>query len=157
MVTFRTSLGPTYSGSSSTDTFVQGMVSSAPTKPAALLNSNGNIYSRGRTDYPAYAASQFASVKAAGAKGGEYAWTALAPCISLMEMISFGLLDGVTDDTTAIQNFINANWGCFILFFDAGTYRVTNTITIPTGSIVVGEIWTTVIGGFSLLGPRHLF
>ncbi|KAG8900468.1 hypothetical protein FRC00_012760 [Tulasnella sp. 408] len=55
--------------------------------------------------------------------------------------------DGVTDDTTAIQNFINKYWGCKILFFDAGTYYVTNTITIPTGSIVVGEVWTTVIVG----------
>lgn len=52
----------------------------------------------------------------------------------------------MTDDTTAVQNFINTYWGCKILFFDAGTYRVTNTITIPTGSIVVGEIWTTIIG-----------
>lgn len=63
-------------------------------------------------------------------------------------------VDGVTDDTTSIQNFINANWGCKILYFDAGTYKVTNTITIPTGSIVVGEIWTTIIGLFSpLLAP----
>ena len=64
----------------------------------------------------------------------------------LKDMSPQANLDGVTDDTTAIQNFINANWGCKILFFDAGTYMVTNTITIPTGSIVVGEVWTTVIG-----------
>ena len=55
-------------------------------------------------------------------------------------------IDGVTDDTTAIQNFINQYWGCKILYADAGTYRLTNTVTIPTGSIVVGEIWTTFIG-----------
>lgn len=115
--------GNVYSGTSSSYTFVHGLISNAPAKPSALLDSSGRIYSRGRTDYPGYAASQFASVRAAGAVG-----------------------DGVTDDTTAIQNFINANWGCKILFFDAGTYMVTNTITIPTGSIVVGEVWTTIIG-----------
>ncbi|KAG8922282.1 hypothetical protein FRC01_014240 [Tulasnella sp. 417] len=85
-----------------------------------------------RTDYPNYAGSQFASVKEAGAVG-----------------------DGVTDDTTAIQNFINKYWGCKILFFDAGTYYVTNTITIPTGSIVVGEVWTTVIGGGSNFSDQN--
>ncbi|KAG9030245.1 hypothetical protein FRB95_004181 [Tulasnella sp. JGI-2019a] len=117
--------GNVYSGVNQVPTYQQALVTSAPTKPAALLNSGtGNIYSRGRTDYPQYAASQFASVKAAGAKG-----------------------DGVTDDTAAIQAFINANWGCKILFFDAGTYYVTSTITLPTGSIAVGEVWTTIIGG----------
>ncbi|KAG8880657.1 hypothetical protein FRB97_000611 [Tulasnella sp. 331] len=117
--------GNTYSGVNAVPTYQQALVTSAPTKPAALINSaNGNIYSRGRTDYPQYAASQFASVKAAGAVG-----------------------DGVTDDTAAIQAFINANWGCKVLFFDAGTYYVTSTVTLPTGSIMVGEVWTTIIGG----------
>ncbi|KAG8886521.1 hypothetical protein FRB97_003032 [Tulasnella sp. 331] len=114
--------GDKYTGTGTAASYIQAAVT-APTKPAALLNSAGQIYSRGRTDYANYAPNQFASVRTAGAKG-----------------------DGVTDDTTAIQNFINKYWGCQILFFDAGTYRVTNTITIPTGSIVVGEIWTTIIG-----------
>ncbi|KAG8958172.1 hypothetical protein FRC05_009141, partial [Tulasnella sp. 425] len=62
---------------------------------------------------------------------------------------------GVTDDTTAIQNFVNKYWGCKILFFDAGTYYVTNTITIPTGSIVVSEVLTTVIGGGSNFSDQN--
>ncbi|KAG9032270.1 hypothetical protein FRB95_001666 [Tulasnella sp. JGI-2019a] len=118
--------GNTYSGTGTTATYVQASITSPATKPTQLLTSTGNIYSRGRTDYPNYAASQFASVKAAGAKG-----------------------DGVTDDTAAIQAFINANWGCKILFFDAGTYYVTSTVTLPTGSIMVGEVWATIIGGGS--------
>ncbi|KAG8919013.1 hypothetical protein FRC01_001524 [Tulasnella sp. 417] len=122
---------PQYWGTTTTSTYVQATVT-APTKPTRLLDSNGYIYSRSRTDYPNYAASQFASVKEAGAVG-----------------------DGVTDDTTAIQNFINKYWGCKILFFHAGTYYVTNTITIPTGSIVVGEVWTTVIGGGSKFSDQN--
>ncbi|KAG8886520.1 hypothetical protein FRB97_003031 [Tulasnella sp. 331] len=114
--------GDKYTGTGTAACYVQAAVP-APTKPAALLNSAGQIYSRRRSDYANYAHTQFAGVRTAGAKG-----------------------DGVTDDTNAIQNFINKYWGCKILFFDAGTYRVTNTITIPTGSIVVGEIWTTIIG-----------
>ncbi|KAG8914769.1 hypothetical protein FRC01_003927, partial [Tulasnella sp. 417] len=114
--------GNKYWGATTTSTYVEATVA-APTKPIALLDSNGYIYSRSRTDYPNYAASQFASVKEAGALG-----------------------DGITDDTTAIQDFINKYWGCKILFFDAGIYYVTSTITIPTGGIVVAEVWTTVIG-----------
>ena len=37
--------------------------------------------------------------------------------------------------------------GCKIIFFDAGTYFVTNTITIPAGSRVVGEAWSVIMGG----------
>ncbi|KAG8986773.1 hypothetical protein FRB90_003794, partial [Tulasnella sp. 427] len=114
--------GRKYYDSVTTPTKVQGPIN-APAKPQALLDSSGRIFQRGRTDYANYAASQFASVKSAGAKG-----------------------DGVTDDTKAIQAFIKKNAGCKILYFDAGTYVVTDTIDIPSGSIVVGEAWSTVIG-----------
>lgn len=36
--------------------------------------------------------------------------------------------------------------GCKIIFFDAGTYIVSSTITIPAGTKVVGEAWTTIAG-----------
>ena len=39
--------------------------------------------------------------------------------------------------------------GCYIIFFDAGTYIVTSTITIPAGTIVVGEVWSTIMGNGS--------
>ncbi|KAG8946692.1 hypothetical protein FRC04_011470 [Tulasnella sp. 424] len=124
--------GNKYWGTTTTPTYVQTTIN-APAKPTGLLDTTtGYIYSRSRTDYPNYAASQFASVRDAGAVG-----------------------DGVTDDTTAIQNFINKNWGCKILFFDAGSYYVTNTITIPTGTIIVGEVWTTVIGGGSNFSDQN--
>jgi hypothetical protein len=50
--------------------------------------------------------------------------------------------DGVTDDTIAIQNAINAivKIAGGKLFFPAGTYKITNKITIPfgTGFIIEG-------------------
>jgi glucan 1,3-beta-glucosidase len=67
---------------------------------------------------------EFVSVKAKGAKG-----------------------DGVHDDTDAIQSVLDDYAGCKIIYFDAGTYYVTDTIKIPEGTIVVGEIWSTIIGG----------
>jgi len=36
--------------------------------------------------------------------------------------------------------------GCKIIFFDAGTYVVTDTVTIPAGTQMVGEAWTVLAG-----------
>ena len=67
--------------------------------------------------------SEFSSAKAAGAKG-----------------------DGSTDDTEALQAWINANAGCKLLYLDAGTYLVSDTITIPAGTRILGEAWSTILG-----------
>ena len=36
--------------------------------------------------------------------------------------------------------------GCKIIFFDAGTYIVKSTLTIPAGAHIVGEAWATIVG-----------
>jgi glucan 1,3-beta-glucosidase len=36
--------------------------------------------------------------------------------------------------------------GCKIIFFDAGVYIVSDTITIPAGTQMVGEAWTVLAG-----------
>ncbi|KAG9044876.1 hypothetical protein FS837_007373 [Tulasnella sp. UAMH 9824] len=114
--------GNKYYGTVTTPTYILDNVN-APAKPSALLDGSGKIFQRGRTDYADWAADQFAHVRDSGAKG-----------------------DGVTDDTKAIKAFIKQYAACKILYFDAGTYMVTDTIEFPSGSIVVGEVWTTVIG-----------
>ncbi|KAJ6611580.1 exo-beta-1,3-glucanase [Mycena sp. CBHHK59/15] len=73
--------------------------------------------------YAHYAVDQFASVRDHGAKG-----------------------DGVTDDTATIQGIFAAFSGCKIIFFDAGTYVVTSTLTIPVGTQMVGEAWSVIAG-----------
>ncbi|CAE6477166.1 unnamed protein product [Rhizoctonia solani] len=115
--------GNVYTGTGTAFTYKQATIN-APAKPSSLVDSTGKIFSRSRPQYLNYAPSQFVSVKAEGAKG-----------------------DGVTDDSTAIQAVFDKYWGCKIIYFDAGSYYVTKTIKIPTGSIVVGEIWSTIIGG----------
>jgi hypothetical protein len=37
--------------------------------------------------------------------------------------------------------------GCKLIFFDAGTYYITDTLTIPAGSQVAGEAWSVMLGG----------
>ncbi|KAJ7084946.1 exo-beta-1,3-glucanase [Mycena epipterygia] len=114
--------GNIYSGSNGTGTYTQGYLA-APNKPAALLDSAGNIFGRTHPQYAHYAVNQFVSVRDQGAKG-----------------------DGVTDDTAALQKIFAAFAGCKIIFFDAGTYIVTSTLTIPAGTQMVGEAWSVIAG-----------
>ncbi|KAJ6504338.1 exo-beta-1,3-glucanase [Mycena vitilis] len=118
-------LGNEYSGNSSTGKY-NTAAAPGPDLPPQLLDassSNNGVFFRTRPQYGNYAPSDFASAKSNN-----------VTC------------DGKTDDTTNLQNFIN-NWR--ILDLDAGTCLVSNTITIPTGSIVVGEFWTTILGSGS--------
>jgi hypothetical protein len=36
--------------------------------------------------------------------------------------------------------------GCNIIFFDAGTYVVSSTLTVPAGTQMVGEVWSVIAG-----------
>ncbi|KAF9038899.1 beta-1,3-glucanase [Hymenopellis radicata] len=114
--------GNVYQGTNTSGTFTKGNIVAA-NKPSVLLDSAGNIFGRTRPQYEGYAPSQFISVKANGARG-----------------------DGKTDDTAALQNILNHYWGCKIIFFDAGTYVVTSTLTIPAGTQIVGEVWSVIAG-----------
>ncbi|KAJ7246916.1 exo-beta-1,3-glucanase [Mycena haematopus] len=117
--------GNIYTGSNGTGTYTQSYIA-APNKPAALLDSAGNIFSKTHPQYVHYAVDQFVSVRDQGAKG-----------------------DGVTDDTAALQAIFAAFSGCKIIFFDAGTYVVTSTLTIPAGTQMVGEAWSVIAGSGS--------
>lgn len=54
--------------------------------------------------------------------------------------------DGVTDDTAALQRVISdAALTGKIVFFDAGTYKVTRTLFVPQNSKIVGEAYSVVM------------
>ncbi|KAF7311538.1 hypothetical protein MKEN_01056200 [Mycena kentingensis (nom. inval.)] len=109
-------------GTNAATRFVQSSIT-APNKPASLLDSSGRIFGRTQPQYGAYAVSQFVSVKSNGAKG-----------------------DGVTDDTAALRSIFAQFSGCKIIFFDAGTYIVSDTLQIPAGTQMVGEAWSVIAG-----------
>ncbi|KAG2049894.1 glycoside hydrolase family 55 protein [Suillus hirtellus] len=123
--------GNVYSGTSGSKTFTQGNIVSA-NKPSVLLDSAGRILGKAHPQYENYAVSQFISIKSQGAKG-----------------------DGHTDDTTAIQNALDEYAGCKIIFFDAGTYYVTDTINIPAGAQIVGEAWSVIMAGGSAFSDQN--
>jgi glucan 1,3-beta-glucosidase len=102
------------------------------TRPASLVTGNA-YYTRSKPQYQNLLASSFASVRSAGAKG-----------------------DGSTDDTAALQAVItSAAASGLIVFFDAGTYKVTKTLYIPAGSKIVGESYSVIMSSgtfFSNMG-----
>ncbi|UKZ74106.1 hypothetical protein TrVFT333_001763 [Trichoderma virens FT-333] len=54
--------------------------------------------------------------------------------------------DGVTDDTAAFQGVINQYAGTgTVIFIDAGSYILTDTITIPSGTKIVGQCWSQLV------------
>ncbi|KAG6888038.1 hypothetical protein C0995_010954 [Termitomyces sp. Mi166 len=114
--------GNVYKGTNPNANFVQGDIYSA-SKPGSLLDGSGRIFGRMHPQYASYAASEFVSVRDHGAKG-----------------------DGRTDDTAALKAIFDKYAGCKIVFFDAGTYIVTSTLTIPAGTRVVGEAWSVISG-----------
>ena len=104
-----------------TKTRVQTVMPSAA-KPSALLDNNGKVFERSKPLYENYAASSFISVRSAGAKG-----------------------DGETDDTQAIQKVLDGAKEDHIVFFDHGSYVVTDTITVPKNVRMVGEVWPVLM------------
>ena len=87
------------------------------TKPKGLLN-NGAVFERSKPLYTDVEASNFVSVKAAGAKG-----------------------DGTTDDTEAIQKIFDSWKDGQVIYFDHGAYVITSTIKVPKNIRITGEIW----------------
>jgi hypothetical protein len=92
-------------------------------RPASLISGSG-FYQRSKPQYENVPVSQLLSARSAGASG-----------------------DGVTDDTAALQNAISsAAASNKIFFFDAGTYKVTSTLTVPGNSKIVGESYSVIMG-----------
>lgn len=113
--------GRAYKGSSGSA--VQA-TQSPVSKPGALLDGAGNIFTRSKPQYNNVDASKFVSVKSKGAKG-----------------------DGVSDDTAAIQAVFNSIGSDQIVYFDHGNYVVTNTVKVPKNVKIVGEIWPIIFAG----------
>jgi glucan 1,3-beta-glucosidase len=96
------------------------------TRPGSLL-SGSKYYVRSKPQYQSLPVSSFQSVRSAGAAG-----------------------NGVTDDTAALQNAINsATSAGKVVFFDAGTYLVTRTLSIPAGAKLVGESYSVIMSSGS--------
>ncbi|KAH8893181.1 pectin lyase-like protein [Thozetella sp. PMI_491] len=95
------------------------------TRPSALL-SNGKYFTMPLPQYEKYNVSQIVSVK-------------LDPDYKV-----YG--DNVHDDGPAINSILKKYAGCKIVFFPQGYYRTNETIYIPPGSRIVGEVLSVISG-----------
>lgn len=68
--------------------------------------------------------------------------------------------DGKMIVTRCIQEFINKYANDGIIYFDAGSYMIDDTITIPPGARIVGEVWSQLFAVGNLFqdetSPRPL-
>ena len=95
-------------------------------RPASLVFGS-KYYERSKSQYANLLTASFLSVRSAGAVG-----------------------DGVTDDTAALQQAImTAVAQGQVVFFDAGTYKVTSTLYMPANSKWVGESFSVLMASGS--------
>lgn len=90
----------------------------APPKPASLLTPSGTIFERSKPQYEGVPVASFVSILTYG-------------CIG----------DGLTDDTTCVQNYFDSIQTDQVAFIDHGAYLVSDTIQVPNNIRMVGEIW----------------
>ncbi|EHK19381.1 glycoside hydrolase family 55 protein [Trichoderma virens Gv29-8] len=101
-------------------------------RPASLL-SGSKYYTRSKPQYETLPVSSFRSVRSAGATG-----------------------NAVTDDTAALQNVINsATAAGQVVYFDAGIYRITKTLSIPPGAKLVGEEYPIIMSSGSFFNDQN--
>ncbi|KAI9708251.1 MAG: hypothetical protein M1820_004205 [Bogoriella megaspora] len=105
---------------------------SGNSRPAGLL-SGSKYYEQSKPQFQDLAVSSFVSARSSGAKG-----------------------DGSSDDTSALQSAINSAASAGkVLFLEAGVYIVTNTITIPAGSKIVGESYPVIMSSGSYFNNQN--
>ncbi|EEH47201.2 uncharacterized protein PADG_03299 [Paracoccidioides brasiliensis Pb18] len=67
------------------------------------------------------------------------------PVSDFVHMKDYAKGDGVTDDTEAFQRVLREHSTDRIIFVDAGSYILTDTIIIPVGARIVGEGWSQLV------------
>lgn len=109
--------------------FVNGAEIASMNRPEGFLGTQypkmkPNLFTRRRPTYYNEPQSNVLNVKALGAKG-----------------------DGVSDDTAALNSILQgaANTSS-IVYFPYGVYVVRDTLRIPLGSRVIGQVWSQIMG-----------
>ncbi|KAK2017552.1 pectin lyase-like protein [Colletotrichum eremochloae] len=92
---------------------------------STLLDANGAYFECAKRQYEDKAVGDFMHIKDMGVTG-----------------------DGYTDDTAAFQAALYASQGR-ILLIDAGSYILTSTIAIPSGTKIASETWLQLVASGS--------
>ncbi|KAK7943020.1 Glucan 1-3-beta-glucosidase [Apiospora aurea] len=99
-----------------------GPVQGAPSKPSAMTDGDGKLFTRIRPQYENLPASSFLIATEHG-------------CVN----------DASGDNTAAINSFLQqAASSGLVAYFPAGIYTIQGTVTIPNGSKVQGTSWSQI-------------
>ncbi|KAF2420339.1 pectin lyase-like protein [Tothia fuscella] len=118
-------LGWSFTDDSPNDQNAWGEVTPKPTKPASLLTNGGVFFEKSKPTYGDRQASDFINVLNFNVKN-----------------------DGssATENTAGINNALaSAAGGNKVLVFPAGIYAVDDTVTVPSGSRIVGVLWSQLM------------
>ncbi|KAK4441988.1 pectate lyase superfamily protein-domain-containing protein [Podospora aff. communis PSN243] len=110
--------------------FVNAQNISVMARPEPLVSSTSSgtpqnfFFTRRRPAYSDLGSSQLMDVKALGAKG-----------------------DGVSDDAAVLNHILRvaANISA-VVYFPHGIYMVSNTLHVPVGSRIIGNVWPQIMG-----------
>lgn len=123
--------GDVYASGSSSASRAYGTTETTPR--SSVLLSDGSYFI---TEYPPtfqeYSVDQVLNIK------------------SVTDLPVYG--DGSTDDTANINSILSQYAGCYVIYFPAGTYIVTDTILVPSGSRIYGDAYGSAI---SALGSNY--
>ncbi|KUJ07893.1 pectin lyase-like protein [Mollisia scopiformis] len=127
-------IGPVYNELQRTFSF--GTQISSTRSPGLLGSQNGlpkpAFLEHARSQYEKVPASQFVSVKKNGAKG-----------------------DASSDDTLSIQEVIDrCAETSSIVYIDAGSYLITDTLRVQPGTKIVGELWAQLVASIGESGQK---
>jgi glucan 1,3-beta-glucosidase len=96
----------------------------AVSRSDVLVNGTGHYYTVAQPTYSEYNVTQIVNVKSVAAH----------PVAG----------DGSTDDTASIQAILSNAAGKQVVYFPYGIYVLTDTLTVPMGSRIVGEAFTQI-------------
>ncbi|KAL2167137.1 hypothetical protein VTG60DRAFT_1656 [Thermothelomyces hinnuleus] len=103
-------------------TFQTGPITARPAKPAALLGSDGKLFTRSRPQYEDLGVGSFLIATENGCSN-----------------------DGTGDNTDAINSFLEkAVAAGKIAYFPAGIYSVQGTVKVPVNSRILGASWSQI-------------
>jgi len=95
------------------------IASTLPNRPQVLAPSGGKFFELGRPNWG-----------------------------NMVDVTTLGVVgDGVTDITSKLQAALNSNAGKSPLFFPHGTYLITDTVVVPPGTRMVGQVWSVLMAG----------
>ncbi|KAH7303156.1 pectate lyase superfamily protein-domain-containing protein, partial [Stachybotrys elegans] len=115
-------LGKRYTTLESKGEMITGYIDLPMSKPRDLLDGNGRVFARPKPHYGHIGAGGFVVATDHGVSN---------------------FAEG--DQSDAINRLLASNVGKPI-FFPAGIYYVQKTVFIPVGSIIVGELWSQIMG-----------